>query len=181
LPRSTQKFRRTGKKSGSARPEPPRLVLDTNVWISALLWAGPPNEILRVGEAKKVILLTTPSIIEEAREVLARPKFAPRIAALETTVGELVESLLTIAEVIAEPIVEPVVAADPDDDRVVACATAGKARWIVSGDAHLLALKRHKRTTILTPNEALLRLTKIGARTKHKAQRGFRRIRTPRR
>ncbi len=99
-----------------------------------------------------------PSIVEEAREVLARPKFAPRIAALETSVGELVESLLTVAEVIAEPIAEPVIAADPDDDRVRACAVAGKARWIVSGDTHLLALKRHKRIAILAPREALLKL-----------------------
>ncbi len=133
-------------------------MLDTNVWISALLWSGPPNDILRIGESKRVVLVASPSIVEEAREVLARPKFAPRIAALETSVGELVESLLTIAEVIAEPITEPVIAADPDDDRVLACAVAGKARWIVSGDAHLLALKRHKRIAILAPSEALLRL-----------------------
>ena len=72
--------------------------------------------------------------------------------------GELVESLLTVAEVIEEPSVEPVIATGPDDDRVLACAVAGKARWIVSGDAHLLALRRHKRTAILTPAAALLKL-----------------------
>jgi len=60
-------------------------VLDTNVWISALLWTGPPNEILRVGEAKRIVLVASPSIVEEAREVLAWPKFAPRIAVLETS------------------------------------------------------------------------------------------------
>lgn len=158
MPRSTRKSRRTGKKSARARREPPRLVLDTNVWISALLWSGPPNDILRIGESKRIVLVASPSIVEETREVLARPKFAPRIAALETSVGELVESLLTVAEVIAEPIAEPVIAADPDDDRVLACAVAGEARWIVSGDAHLLALKRHKRTAILTPTEVLLKL-----------------------
>jgi len=158
LPRSTRKSRRTGKKSAHARREPPRLVLDTNVWISALLWTGPPNEILRAGEAKRIVLVTSPSIVEEAREVLSRPKFAPRIAVLETSEGELVESLLAVAEVIEEPSVEPVIAGDPDDDRVLACAVAGKARWIVSGDAHLLALRRHRRTAILTPAAALLKL-----------------------
>ena len=59
-------------------------MLDTNVWISALLWTGPPNTLLRAGEAKEIVLVTSPSIVEEAGEVLARPKFAPRIAALET-------------------------------------------------------------------------------------------------
>src|SRR5207247_4211397 len=105
----------------------------------------PPHAILCAGEAKRITLVTSPSIVEEAREVLARPKFAPRIAVLETSVSELVESLLAVAEVIEEPDAEPVVAADPDDDRVLACAVAGNARWIASGDAHLLALKRYKR------------------------------------
>jgi len=158
LPRSTRKSRRTGKKTVRARREPPRLVLDTNVWISALLWTGRPNEILRAGEAKRIILVTSPSILEETRDVLARPKFAPRIAALDTSVGALVESLLTVAEVIEEPVVEPVIDDDPDDDRVLACAVAGKARWIVSGDAHLLALRRHRRTAIVAPTEVLRKL-----------------------
>ena len=158
MPRSTRKSRRTGKKSAHASREPPRLVLDTNVWISALLWSGPPNDILRIGGSKRVVLVASPSIVEEVREVLARPKFAPRIGALETSVGELVESLVTVVEVIDEPIAEPVITADPDDDRVLACGVAGKARWIVSGDAHLLALKRHKRIAILAPAQALPKL-----------------------
>lgn len=158
MPRLTQKSKRTGRKSARARRELPRLVLDTNVWISALLWSGPPNEILRLGESKRIVLIASPSIVEEAREVLARSKFAPRLAALETSVGELVEALLTVAEMIAEPIAKPVVAADPDDDRVLACAVAGKARWIVSGDRHILALKRHKRIVILEPAAVLRQL-----------------------
>lgn len=158
MPRSMRKSTGTGKKSARASREPLRLVLDTNVWISALLWSGPPNDILCLGEFKSIVLVASPSIVEEARDVLARPKFAPRIAALDTSVGELIESLLTVAEVIGEPIAEPVIAADPDDDRVLACVVAGKARWIVSGDAHLLALKRHERIAILAPTEVLLKL-----------------------
>jgi len=158
LPKSTRKSKPIGKTSARQRREPPRLVLDTNVWISALLWTGPPHAILRAGEAKKIALVASPSIIEEVRDVLTRPKFAARIAGLDTSVGELVESLLTVTEVVEEPVVEPVIAADPDDDRVLACALAGKARWIVSGDAHLLALKRYKRTAILTPTAAVSRL-----------------------
>ncbi len=165
MPKSTRKSRRTAEKSARVRRKPPRLVLDTNVWVSALLWTGPPNEILRAGEAKRIVLVASPSIVEEAGEVLARPKFAPRIAGLETSVGELVESLLAIAEVIEEPAVEPVIAADPDDDRVLACAVAGMARWIVSGDAHLLALQRHKRIAILTPTQALLKLPRMRGRS----------------
>ena len=161
MPKSTPKSRRTGRQSARVRHKPPRLVLDTNVWISALLWTGPPNEILRAGEAKRIVLVASPSIVEEAREVLARPKFASRIAGLETSVGELVESLLTIAEMLEEPAVEPLITDDPDDDRVLARAVAGRVRWIVSGDAHLLVLKRHEGIAILTPTQALLKLQRM--------------------
>jgi predicted nucleic acid-binding protein len=47
------------------------LVLDTNVWISALLWAGPPNEILRIGESKRIVLVASPSIVDGSCVVAA--------------------------------------------------------------------------------------------------------------
>jgi len=57
--------------------------------------------------------------------------------------------------------VEAVIAADPDDDQVLACAVAAKARWLVSGDAHLLALKHYKRIAFLTPTVAARRLPRM--------------------
>jgi len=100
-------------------------------------------------------LVASPSLVDEVREVLGRPKLAPRIARIATTVGELMESLLADLEVIAQPAVEPVAAADPDDDHVLACALAGNARYIVSGDRHLLNLKDYKGISILKPAAAL--------------------------
>ena len=52
-----------------------RVVLDTNLYISALLWTGISHRLLRLGEAGDVMLVTTPAIMEELREVLRRPKF----------------------------------------------------------------------------------------------------------
>lgn len=61
------------------------------------------------------------------REALARPKFSSRITALNTSVGELMESLLSVVEVIQEPGIEPVITQDPDDDKILACAVASRA------------------------------------------------------
>jgi putative PIN family toxin of toxin-antitoxin system len=158
LKKSTPRSRRTGKRSVAGRREPPRLVLDTNVLVSALLWTGPPHELLHAARTGTAVVVTSPALIEELRDVLARPKLAARLAALGTSAGELMESLLRRLVVVKPATVDAVIAPDPDDDQVLACAVAGKARWIVSGDAHLLALKRHKRTAILTPTEALLKL-----------------------
>jgi putative PIN family toxin of toxin-antitoxin system len=114
-----------------------RLVLDTNIYISALLWTGIPHRLLRLAEAGDVTLVTTPAIMEELREVLGRPKFRLRIRTLQSSVAELMEALLSVVEVVQDLPIEPVVKRDPDDDKILACATAAQAEWIVSGDDHL--------------------------------------------
>jgi putative PIN family toxin of toxin-antitoxin system len=128
-----------------------RIVPNINVYISGLLWTGVPHQLLQAAESGALTLVTTPTIIDELREVLARPKFAKRIIAIQTSTRELIESLLTTVEIIQDPQIKPVVQQDSDDDKVLACAVAARARWIVSGDDHLLTLKQYKRIRIVTP------------------------------
>jgi uncharacterized protein len=130
-----------------------RIVMDTNVYVSGLLWTGLPHDLLSVAETGHLTLVTTPAIIEEVREVLARPKFAARMRTLTTSVDELLESLLGIVQILQEPKVMRVVRADPDDDKFIACAVAARVRWLVSGDTHLLDLQRHKSIRIVTPQQ----------------------------
>lgn len=133
-------------------------MLDTKVLVSALLWTGPSQEILDAAEDGRVVLMSCPSLLDELADVVARRKLAKRIALLGTTVDQLLALALGQLEIISEPEIEPVVAVDPDDDRVVACAVAGRARYIVSGDGDLLDLKRHRGIAILTPRQMLTRL-----------------------
>ena len=95
--------------------------------ISGLLWTGTPNAIIEAADTGRAALVASPSILAEVRDVLGRPKLAPRIAALGTSVDELMESLIAAVEVIEQPTVEPVIGADTDDDHVLACAVAGRA------------------------------------------------------
>jgi putative PIN family toxin of toxin-antitoxin system len=129
-----------------------RVVPDTNVLVAALLWTGNPHRLLVLAEAGDLTLVTTPAIMEELREVLARPKFTLRIRALQTSVAELMESLLSVVEVIPDFAIEPVIKRDPDYDKILACAVAAQAEWLVSGDDHLLSLKRYKGIPIVTPS-----------------------------
>ena len=130
-----------------------RVVLDTNVYISALLWTGIPHRLLRLAEVGDVTLVTTPAIMEELREVLGRPKFRLRIRTLQSSVTELMEAILSIVKVVQDLPIEPVVKRDPDDDKILACAAVAQADWIVSGDDHLLSLKRYKGIPIVTPKQ----------------------------
>ena len=63
------------------------------------------------------------------------------------------EAVLSIVEVVQDLPIEPVVKRDPDDDRILACAAVAQADWIVSGDDHLLSLKRYRDIPIVTPRQ----------------------------
>lgn len=110
------------------------------------------------GPRRIIELFTSPVLLEELGDVLAREKFLARLTAANVTVQDLVTGYAALATVIeAEPI-EPVILVDPDDDAVLACALAADAEVIVSGDSDLLDLKKHKDVRILTATELLVEL-----------------------
>jgi putative PIN family toxin of toxin-antitoxin system len=131
----------------------PRVVADTNVFVSALLWPGIPNRILKAAEKAELVLVTCPGLLAELQEVLVRPAFVARMAELHTSIAELTESLLSTVDVIPDPSIEPIIARDPDDDLILACAAASHAHWIVSGDLDLRDLKHFREIPIMTPRQ----------------------------
>ena len=131
----------------------PRIVLDTNVLLSAFGWRGSPFEILRRTLQGQFRLLISPALVEELQRVLSYPKFgfsAEDIARFLVTIAEG-------AEMVFAPRQLPVIAEDPADDRVLECAISGVADFIVSGDLHLKDLKIFNEIPILSPAEFLQR------------------------
>ena len=129
----------------------PHIVLDTNVLISALLFGGPPREILNMIVAGAVDCSLSPPILDELKDVLQRPKFGFSSQQAMAVVEEL-SALCTIVGPFERI---SVISADPDDDRILECALEARADIIVSGDAHLLELGRHEGIRILSPSEFL--------------------------
>ena len=134
-----------------------RVVLDTSVWVSALLWEGVPHRLLELSESKSITLCATAETLGELREVLRRPKFAAKLAARRTTVEEVMVGVIRLVEVYPAAAVQGAVSADPDDEIFVACALSAGAAYIISGDQHLLDLKQYGATKIVTPREFLER------------------------
>lgn len=136
-----------------------RLVIDTNVLLSALMSSASPSaEILSLWRDRKVTVLTAAEQIDE----IARVTRYPRIRALlhPALAGRLVNRLRDVATVVENlPTVDR--SPDPDDNYLLALAEAGEAQFLVTGDKPLLGLKRHKSTRIVTP-AALLELLKEG-------------------
>lgn len=127
-----------------------RVVADTNIFISALMFGGLPGAFLDLAFLPVFTLVTSPVLLDELDEKL-RLKFG-----LSSTDADLVRSKLEAnADLISTVETLKIVKADPDDDRVLECAVAGRADYIVSGDRHLLKLGSYDDIPILTVRQFL--------------------------
>ena len=130
-----------------------KIVADTNILVSGLLWTGLPHKIIKLAENGDVVLYASLSIIEETSQVLLRPKFMQRVEELKTTCEELIESLLNVVEVVHPTHFVSAVESDPDDNKILECAMEAGADYIISGDTHLTHLQSFQNIYIVTPQK----------------------------
>ena len=103
-----------------------RVVIDTNVLLSGLLWHGAPHVLLERVRAGTLGLVSSPAILGELENVIARPKFDVILARSNTSREIALAELRQLAEVIEPPRLESPVCRDPDDDAVLALALAAQ-------------------------------------------------------
>ena len=135
-----------------------RVVADTNIVLSGLLWRGPARQLLEAAKGGTVELFTSGALLAELEDVLQRQKFASRLAAAQAMPHDLVAGYGALATVVQPISIAPVVLRDPDDDAVLACAVAASADSIVSGDKDLLVLKKYQGIEILRAAELVSRI-----------------------
>lgn len=138
-----------------------RLLLDTNVVVSALLWRGTPYRLLaEIRERGDVQLVASMALLDEFADVLARPFAAQRLAMIGRTVRDVVADYVALVELVEPANVPRVVLGDVDDDQVIAAAVAARVDLIVSGDRrHLLPIGSHDGIAIVDAGEAVRRIT----------------------
>ncbi|HSE90202.1 MAG TPA: putative toxin-antitoxin system toxin component, PIN family [Candidatus Binatia bacterium] len=129
-----------------------RVVLDTNVVVSALLFTGISSKLVPLWQGGVITALVSRSILEEYLRVLSYPKFKLSEGDIK---GLIQEELLPYVEVVKPGRRLRVVDRDPSDDKFVECAVAGKARVIISGDKDLLSIGRYRKTLIQSPAQFL--------------------------
>lgn len=114
-----------------------RIVIDTNIWISALINPhGEPARLLRVVRDRRVQLLLSSPLLAEVRGVLQRQRIRRRINLPDEGIDAFVDEASAVA--IHVPIRGAFeVCRDPKDDMVVETAIEGGARYIVSRDEDL--------------------------------------------
>jgi uncharacterized protein len=126
-----------------------RATLDTNVFVSALVFGGMLGQILDLHTDEGFILCSSPAIIHELRQVLAE-----RFEWEEEDIDTTLEAIFSRAEIV-EPTMTITASPDPDDNHILECAVTSKSDVIVTGDDDLLRLNPFQGIQILKPRAFL--------------------------
>ncbi|MBS1250615.1 MAG: hypothetical protein MAG431_02209 [Chloroflexi bacterium] len=132
----------------------PRVVLDTNVFISGMMGvSSPPRQIIEAWMDGTFTLVTSLYLIKELTHVLTYPHIAERLRLSDPEIETILAALISRAELVSGELELPGVTRDPKDDPVVACAVEGKADYVVSGDQDLLVLRDYENILMITPSQ----------------------------
>jgi putative PIN family toxin of toxin-antitoxin system len=160
-----QTFRRLFVKFARTTP---RIVLDTNVLISGtIVRHGFPARILASAVDDRIRLVVSPYLLAEYIAVIQRPHIARKYAKLGERLDLIQRFIQANAISVSPSPIESVIRDDPKDDAILACAFAGKAQYIVSGDEHLLRLGQYRGIKIISPLDFVAKILheKLNERT----------------
>jgi putative PIN family toxin of toxin-antitoxin system len=131
-----------------------RVVLDTNTLVSALLFSGTASRLVPLWQSRRITVLVSKTILQEYLRVLAYPKF--RLSDQEVK-ALIEEEVLPFVETVRVRRRLTVVRRDPEDNKFLECAVAGRATYLVSGDQDLREPGSYGAITILSVGELLQR------------------------
>lgn len=132
-----------------------RAVLDTNVLVSALLFSGPPSQLVPAWQGGRLCPIVSAEILEEYVRVLAYSKFKLTGSEILSLIEE--DVLPFVDTVRAKPIPVPTLR-DPDDMKSLACAVSARVHWLVSGDDDLLSIGKVESVEIVSVTNFLRHL-----------------------
>ncbi len=121
-----------------------RITADSNIYISALLFGGPPDDILTLARQGKILLSVSDAIMDEVTRVL-RKKFDFSDEALAVAQYQIAQ----FTEHVTPTTTLTIVTEDPTDNRILECAQAGRSEYLVTRDRHLLKLNSFGQTKIV--------------------------------
>ena len=132
-----------------------RVVVDTNVIVSGLLWGGPPNQILKWARDGVLEILNCEEITNELRNIIQYKRFSQRLSDLSISLNEVIAYFMNLVTFVPTPeFIPEAIHEDLFDNIFLALASESKAHLIISGDKHLLDLEAYDDIQIVTPSEA---------------------------
>ena len=134
---------------------PERVVLDTNVWISAIIKGGKAAKVIDYLETHNCKIFISPIILAEIYRVLDYPRIKKILLKTGKSKIEVLKRIFGICLLIRPQFKLQVIQEDPEDNMFLECAQESSANYLISGDTHLLKLGIFKNTRILSPSAFL--------------------------
>ncbi|MEM8505015.1 MAG: putative toxin-antitoxin system toxin component, PIN family [Cyanobacteria bacterium P01_D01_bin.1] len=132
-----------------------KVVIDTNVWVSGLLWSGAPSKILQLAHAGTIHSYVSIELLAELEATLNRLKFSSRLSQRMQTARSLSVIAATISQTVEIDEISIEALRDSADTKIIATAIAANADTIVTGDLDLLVLESFQNIAISTPSRLL--------------------------
>ncbi len=121
-----------------------RVVVDTNVYISAIFWGGKPRHVIDLSRDGKIQIFISEDIEQEILD-----KLMTKFGLNSDDTGRVMADFSTFTKLVKVSRPVHVVKDDPDDDKFIECAVECGAEFIISGDKHLLEMKKYKGIDIM--------------------------------
>jgi putative PIN family toxin of toxin-antitoxin system len=133
-----------------------RAVFDANDFVSAVIRPeGTPGRLIeRFLREQAFEIVASPAIVSEVTRVLAYPKVRGFILGLADPL-QWFQEIIVHANLVSGEAVLSGICEDPDDEKYIAAAIEGRARFVVTGDRKLLAVKRHEHIRMVGPRAFL--------------------------
>ncbi|MEA5579559.1 putative toxin-antitoxin system toxin component, PIN family [Anabaena sp. UHCC 0451] len=132
-----------------------KVVVDVNVWISALLWKGTPRKILQLAQNQQITIFASDDLFLEFETTLNRAKFANKITSLGLTLADIIDATRDIITFCPDTYIDIPELRDAKDNKIIAAALSANAEVLITGDLDLLTLKEFAGILILTPVDFL--------------------------
>jgi putative PIN family toxin of toxin-antitoxin system len=132
-----------------------KVVLDTNIWVSAIIWGGLPDQILLLREQNKLTIAMSPELLDELECTFNKRKIASKLQALNLTVATIINLIRESVIVYSIEELNVPELRDVDDNIILATAIAAEADMIITGDQDLLVLVEYQGIEIRTAKDFL--------------------------
>lgn len=126
-----------------------KVVLDTNIIVSAFGWGGKPADIMRLITGGEILNFTSVEMLTELKKVVGYS----RLSFSETLQAEIIEIMFNASSIVERHESVNIIDDDTEDNKILECAISAGAEFVVSGDKHLLTLKSFEGIKIVTPEE----------------------------
>lgn len=132
-----------------------KAVFDTNVLVSATFWTGSSFRLVELAGSRKIICVLSSELILEYQKTINSDEIIEKVEHKNLILSEAVHSVIEQSILVEPNFKLEVVRDDPNDNKVLECAKAGKADFVVTNDKHLLKLVEFEGIRIVTPKEFL--------------------------